>query len=421
MRKTVCELFAGVGGFRIGLNHIDSFDAETGKAIDKGNWDFVWANQWEPATKIQHAFDCYQKRFGYSDSHSNEDITAVDKSSIPDHTLLVGGFPCQDYSVARTLSGEMGIQGKKGVLFWDIADILKAKNPPFVLLENVDRLLKAPAKQRGRDFGIMLRTFYDNGYDLEWRVINAAEYGFAQKRRRTFIFAWKRDTRYGKAMGELPESDVLLHDGMFAHAFPGEPSIKTKNHNLLVYEDTVEMTEKFSAEFLNSGVMLRGSVTTGTAVPVDTYKPIPLRETREDTTGLDEYFLTESQLEKFKYLKGSKRIPRKRPNGEIYYYSEGGMSFPDDLDQPGRTMLTSESTINRSTHVIEDKETGKIRFITPIEAERLQGFPDNWTDTGMPKSKRYFMMGNALVTGVIGKMEPYLAKIINREPEDTND
>ncbi|WP_289499820.1 DNA (cytosine-5-)-methyltransferase, partial [Faecalibaculum rodentium] len=143
MRKTVCELFAGVGGFRIGLNHIDSFDAETGKAIDKGNWDFVWANQWEPATKIQHAFDCYQKRFGYSDSHSNEDITAVDKSSIPDHTLLVGGFPCQDYSVARTLSGEMGIQGKKGVLFWDIADILKAKNPPFVLLENVDRLLKA--------------------------------------------------------------------------------------------------------------------------------------------------------------------------------------------------------------------------------------------------------------------------------------
>ena len=223
MRKTVCELFAGVGGFRIGLNHIDSFDAETGKAIDKGNWDFVWANQWEPATKIQHAFDCYQKRFGYSDSHSNEDITAVDKSSIPDHTLLVGGFPCQDYSVARTLSGEMGIQGKKGVLFWDIADILKAKNPPFVLLENVDRLLKAPAKQRGRDFGIMLRTFYDNGYDLEWRVINAAEYGFAQKRRRTFIFAWKRDTRYGKAMGELPESDVLLHDGMFAHAFPVEP------------------------------------------------------------------------------------------------------------------------------------------------------------------------------------------------------
>ena len=174
MEKTVVELFAGVGGFRVGLNHITGFD-ENGRAIENGEWNFVWANQWEPSTKVQHAFDCYCKRFG-NENHSNVDISLVNKSDIPNHTLLVGGFPCQDYSVARTLSGEKGIEGKKGVLFWEIAKILEVKQPPFVLLENVDRLLKSPSTKRGRDFGIMLRTFHDYGYNVEWRVINAADY-----------------------------------------------------------------------------------------------------------------------------------------------------------------------------------------------------------------------------------------------------
>ena len=195
MKKTVIELFAGVGGFRVGLNNIKGFN-EQGKAIENRDWDFVWANQWEPSTKIQHAYDCYTTRFG--DECSNEDISKVDAKTIPDHSLLCGGFPCQDYSVARSLSNEKGIEGKKGVLFWDIARILKEKNTPFFLLENVDRLLKSPSKQRGRDFGIMLRTLSDLGYNVEWRVINAADYGAAQRRRRIFLFGWKRTLKYNK-------------------------------------------------------------------------------------------------------------------------------------------------------------------------------------------------------------------------------
>lgn len=194
MEKTAIELFAGVGGFRVGLNHVSSFD-EKGKAVENGNFHFLWANQWEPSTKIQHAYDCYSKRFASSSSeNSNVDISKVNKKDIPDHSLLCGGFPCQDYSVAHSLSKEKGIEGKKGVLWWQIRDILIAKKTPFVFLENVDRLIKSPAKQRGRDFGIMLRCLADLGYAVEWRVINAAEYGLPQRRRRTYIFAYRKNT-----------------------------------------------------------------------------------------------------------------------------------------------------------------------------------------------------------------------------------
>ena len=195
MKKTVIELFAGVGGFRVGLNNITKIGKD-GKAIEKGPWSFVWANQWEPSTKTQHAFDCYNTRFPSTTDNSNVDISKVDKKTIPDHSLLTGGFPCQDYSVAHSLKGEKGIEGKKGVLWWDINSILKEKRPPFVLLENVDRLLKAPAKQRGQAFGIILRCFADLGYGVQWRVLNAADYGHPQKRRRIFIFAFHKSTKY---------------------------------------------------------------------------------------------------------------------------------------------------------------------------------------------------------------------------------
>lgn len=201
IEKTVCELFAGVGGFRVGLEKADS------------NWKTVWANQWEPSRKAQHAFDCYVAHFGKKENYINKDIASIDKSTIPNHNLLVGGFPCQDYSVART--GAEGMEGKKGVLWWQIRDVLKEKKPKFVLLENVDRLLKSPANQRGRDFGVILACFNDLGYTVEWRVINAAEYGFAQRRRRTFIFACRNDTNYYKSIKNEKLEDIINKNRIF--------------------------------------------------------------------------------------------------------------------------------------------------------------------------------------------------------------
>lgn len=418
MKLDVVELFAGVGGFRVGLNHIKGFDKNTGRAIEDGDWNFVWANQWEPSTKIQPAFECYVTRFG-EENHSNVDINKVNKKEIPNHTLLVGGFPCQDYSVARTLSNEMGIQGKKGVLWWDIVDVLYVKRPPFILLENVDRLLKSPASKRGRDFAVMLKTLDDLGYIVQWRMINAGEYGMPQRRRRVFIFAVLKDTQYAQNIIKLKDKeDYLINDGFFNDVFPiKKEDIKIENKSIKEYADVFDISDYYKkGKFLTAGLFIDGEITNFDVVE-ESEKIFPLKKVVEIATEIQgkelySYVIEGEVLEKWKYLKGSKRIPRIRPDGTEYFYTEGQMLFPDSLDLPARTMLTSESSVNRSSHIIYDEYMDKYRKITEVEAELLQMFPPNWTNTGMTSKQRYFMMGNALVTGVISRLEPKLCKII---------
>ncbi len=412
MEKTVVELFAGVGGFRCGLNKVNLIND---KVNENGNWKFVWANQWEPATKSQEAYECYAKRFGYDDI-SNVDIFKVDKKKIPNHTLLVGGFPCQDYSVARTLSGSKGLEGKKGVLWWAIVDTIKAKKPPFLFLENVDRLLLSPANQRGRDFGMILRSLYDNGYAVEWRVINAGEYGEPQKRRRTYIIAYHKSTKYYDKMKKINMKDIIVKDGIFSKQFPVKEELNSNIANVskTMYKDLVDVSDNFKTQFYNAGVMCEGKIYTA-KMESDCTDIFPLKKIRETKKVADKYFLSDDKIEKFRYLKGSKKIPRIKPNGDTYMYSEGTMAFPDNLDAPARTMLTSESGLSRMTHVIEDYKTRKLRLLTPLECERINGFPDNWTNTGMTDKKRYFMMGNALVVGIVAKIGNELEKIIENE------
>lgn len=416
----VCELFAGVGGFRLGLE----------KSSD--DYKFVWANQWEPGKKTQHAYDCYVSHFG-TENHINSDISEIDKQEIPDHDLLVGGFPCQDYSVART--GAKGIQGVKGVLWWQIRDILKAKQPRFVLLENVDRLLKSPSKQRGRDFGVMLACFNDLGYSVEWRVINAAEYGFGQRRRRVFIFAFRNDTVYASKINNENLREWIHKDGFFVEQFPiysshlsednGQMSFVLENKKVdceelkMEYEDIVDISDNFKMEFKNSGIMNNGSIYTEQTTPLYDGEFTLLKDLLE--TDVDEKFYLdgdEEKLEKWKYLKGAKKIERTSKTGHKYTFSEGPLAFPDPIDRPARTMLTSESSVNRSSHVVEDPQTGRLRLITPVEAERINGFDDNWTNSGMPHKFRYFCMGNALVVGLVTKMGHEILDIYNDEEEN---
>ena len=412
MELTVAELFAGVGGFRVGLNKIVEID-NNGRAIENNVWNFVWANQFEPSSKAQHAFDCYTQRFG-NDNSSNEDINKVIKSDIPNHSLLVGGFPCQDYSVARSLSKEKGIEGKKGVLFWDIKEVLLAKNTPFILLENVDRLLKSPAAKRGRDFAIMLKTFYELGYDVQWRVINAADYGMPQKRKRVFIFAYKRNSKFAQKQRQ----NIKLSENIFNIKFGVTLKGETKVVDITKYVDTLEISNNFSAgKFLDCGIMVDGIVNHSDITP-NIEEPYTLaqilKQSRNQSLDLTKYIVKEETLKKWKYLKGAKRIERTSKNGHSYVYSEGAMSFPENLNEPARTMLTSEGTINRSSHIIYDEDIKQYRILTPIECELIQMFPVNWTNT-MADKKRYFMMGNALVTGIISRIEPLLRNIISME------
>lgn len=399
----VIELFAGVGGFRLGLEATNGFEV-------------VWGNQWEPSKKAQDAFDCYVRQFKDKGIHSNEDIATVDEKTLAnmDVELLVGGFPCQDYSVARSLSGEKGIQGIKGVLFWEIVRLLTEIRPKYILLENVDRLIKSPSNQRGRDFSIMLASLRDLNYSVEWRVINAAEYGQAQRRRRIFIFAVRNDTAYIKERMISDDSDLLHKDGFFAGAFPvsEEKSLKHKAHSFILAKDIIEVSDQFSTKYLNAGIMRDSVVYTEELIPIEE-NPIVLGDILESNVD-EKYYLSDNAIEKFEYLKGPKKIERTSSTGHKYTFSEGGMAFPEPLDKPGRTMLTSEGTVNRSSHVIEDPETKRLRILTPVECERLNGFPSNWTE-GMSERMRYFCMGNALVVGLIERMGNRILEIENEE------
>lgn len=414
MDLKVVELFAGVGGFRVGLNHISEIDVN-GRAIENGDWEFVWVNQFEPSTKIQHAYDCYVKRFG-GENNSNIDIQNVKKYTIPNHTLLVGGFPCQDYSVARSLSNEKGIEGKKGVLFWEIKKVLEVKETPFVLLENVDRLLKSPAIKRGRDFAIMLKTFNDLNYDVQWRVINAGDYSMPQKRRRVFIFAYKKYTKFAKTIKN--KKIDLFSDNIFNSEFKIGELLEKKEINLNAYENVLHISNDFSdGKFLESGIMVDGRVLCanflGKIEEKYSLREV-LKKAQKVNGNLEKYIIKGEKLEKFKYLKSSKKIQRISKKGFAYTYSEGAMAFPDKFDEPARTMLTSEGTVNRSSHIIYDQGLNNYRILTPIECELIQMFPINWTNT-MTDKRRYFMMGNALVTGIISRMENKLKNIIVNE------
>ncbi|WP_099328546.1 DNA (cytosine-5-)-methyltransferase [Clostridium paraputrificum] len=402
MNKTVCELFAGVGGFHLGLS----------KA---GEWQVIWANQWEPNKSRQYAYECYTSHFPETTT-LNIDIAKVNDDEenypIPNHTLLVGGFPCQDYSVASTLA--KGIQGKKGVLWWEIQKIIKRKRPPFILLENVDRLLKSPAKQRGRDFGIMLTCLKELGYNVEWRVINAADYGFSQRRRRVFIFAYSKTTKLynnvTKKISDFGIDDYLINEGFFNKEFKIEEIVKKTN--CLLEKDILEISDNFSFDFYEAGILNNNEVVSFKIKPKVT-QATKLRDILEE--NVDEHFYIGNDLEKWNYMKGAKAEPRKSSTGHEYVYREGAVAFPDSLDLPARTMLTSESSRNRSTHVIEDPITKRLRVLTPIECERLNGFDDDWTNTGMTEKFRYFCMGNALVVGLIEIMGKKISEIVDNE------
>ncbi|HEM6398641.1 TPA: DNA (cytosine-5-)-methyltransferase [Streptococcus suis] len=415
----ILELFAGVGGFRIGLEN-----------ADKDYFQTKWANQWEPSRKSQDAFEVYDLHFPDSEN-INISISEIsdDKFAEMNPEMIVGGFPCQDYSVARSKKNEQGIEGKKGVLFWEIIRATRITKPKYLILENVDRLLKAPSKQRGRDFAIMLTAFNNLGYSVEWRVINAAEYGRSQRRRRVFFFVYRNDTTFAKRLDEQFENtetvfnenrynEYLFHSGLFATQFPIKPApVKNRQVYYELAEDIVEVSDNFTGTVWNTGVMRHGKY-----YSVDTqcdYKgqPITLGEILQDEKDVPEkYFLTDpAKLEKFQYLRGPKKIERTSADGHSYMYSEGGMSPYDDLNLPGRTMLTSEGTVNRSTHLLY--VNGKYRLLTPVEAERLQDFPDDWTKqkkvadgsiVEVSDKMRMFFMGNALVTEIVRKIGEYI-------------
>lgn len=412
----IAELFAGVGGFRLGLEGYNDPRYPEFSLPSSGPFQTVWANQWEPpgTERKQFAWRCYEERFG-TGSCINRDIEQVlddleeGKIEIPDFDMLVGGFPCQDYSVARPKNQASGIEGKKGVLWWSIYRLLHLRKPRYLLLENVDRLLKSPGNQRGRDFAIMLSCLAEEGYSVEWRVINAADYGMPQKRRRVYIF--------GELTGEtwdLP--DRVMDSGLFAKAFPVLPTAGNCN-SFSVDKDPYEVSKAFGkgltvSPFMNAGAMQNGAVFTAkTVASYDGHRATLGDLLVPDTEVSAEFFIDDDKIPAWEAGRAAKRIDRVSKSGHPYVYTEGSMPWPDPTDRPARTILTSEGGkgASRMKHAVRG-DSGRIRRLVPDELDQIQMFPKGWTDTGMTDGHRAFCMGNALVVGIPHRLGQELAK-----------
>ena len=403
----VVELFAGVGGFRIGLE--GASDA----------YETIWNNQWEPSTQHQDASLVYQARFGRK-GHSNKDINLVPTADIPDHDLLVGGFPCQDYSVAATLSKSGGIEGKKGVLWWQIYRILSEKGdkrPQYIFFENVDRLLNSPATQRGRDFAIILASLADLGYVVEWRIINAADYGMPQRIRRTYILGYQKDSVVAKQIEQM--ADWVEFDGVMAKAFEFTPKKGTVsdfeiNGSIKEVSDSFNKGKKVSP-FGNAGMMVNRHVYSVDAEAIyDGPRQTLGGNLVDEKLVPEDFFISQEDLPKWEYEKGAKKIERVSKEGYKYMFSEGGMAFPDSLDQPSRTIITGEggASPSRFKHVVKTK-SGRYRRLLPIELERMNMFPDNHTlHPEVSDGRRAFLMGNALVCGIVEQIGKSLYQFI---------
>ena len=393
----VVELFAGVGGFRVGLERASS------------KFVTVWSNQWEPSTKRQDASIIYCQDFK-TGVHSNDDIATVPTDEIPTCDLLCGGFPCQDYSVATTLRRSGGIEGKKGVLWWQIYRILEEKGdarPNYLMLENVDRLLGSPAKQRGRDFAIILASLADLGYVVEWRIVNAADYGMPQRRRRTYICAYRKGCKVAEdIMAHEDKMQWILGDGVMATAFPCVKKAHAESRFEIAGE-VKEVSDNFNkgkkqTPFGNTGIMIDRMVYSLDTQSAYDGPYVTLGDLLIDEKEVpEEYFISEEDLPKWQYQKGAKSLKRiNKDTGFEYNYTEGAMVFPDSLDRASRTIITGEggSSPSRFKHVVQTP-SGRFRRLVPKELERLNMFPDNHTK-GSTDMRRAFLMGNALVTGI---------------------
>ncbi|MCY7417174.1 MAG: DNA (cytosine-5-)-methyltransferase [Chloroflexi bacterium] len=338
---------------------------------------------------------------------------AEDESYIADGCAV---HNCQDYSVAKTLNQARGLRGRKGVLWWQIHRLLEMRRPRFLFLENVDRLLKSPANQRGRDFAIMLATLNDLGYEVEWRVVNAADYGFPQRRRRVYIVGRLTDA-------SASDANEVLYGGIIGRALPVEAGPVFDTVPIFTLDgEPADISESFGARsgatpFRSAGYCSQRVIWTADLPPAYDGPRTTLGDILEDEAAVpDSYRIPAAQLDAW-YLKGAKRLPREhKGTGTPYMYVEGAVPFPDPTDGPSRTILTAEggASPSRFKHVVTTPDG--YRRLTPRELERLNGFPDDWTDTGMPTGRRAFAMGNALVVGIVERIGAEIARELHGEP-----
>lgn len=369
------ELFCGIGGFRYGLEtirwtrlegHRDNADTSS-----RESFQCVWANDID-----KYACQVYRKNFGTGELYEG-DIRTVDAATIPDHDLIVGGFPCQSFSIAGKRGG---FEDTRGALFFEICRIARAKRTKYLFLENVKGLLN---HNQGKTFETIIRTLDELGYDCEWQVLNSKNYGVPQNRERVFIIANIRGERRLQVfpIREDSQPDIVLPT-LTARYYGGQA-----NGGYIGYKQAQDLKFMY-------GIM-------------------------GDKNKM--------------WLEDGKDNSRNFPQGQRVYSPEGisaqltaqGSGWGAktglyEIPETAQALQTDgQSRTGTSWGTNKPQSARSIRRLTPIECERLQGFPDNWTKYGIDKngeevlisdSQRYKMCGNAVTTNVITEIGKRLAQ-----------
>lgn len=374
------DLFAGIGGFRYGLQKVEiesesSSDNESG-ASQHGQRAFhcVWSNEWD-----KYANQIYTKHFGECDSR---DIRIVDTKDIPDHDLLCAGFPCQSFSIAGK---RLGFEDTRGTMFFEIARIIRDKRPRYFLLENVKGLL---SHDEGKTFQTILGVLSDLGYEYQWQVLNSKNFGVPQNRERVFIVGHLRETSRPEVF-PIGESYSISHQTKYAKQAGRSRisstidarygSLRNAGETYLHYIGGIRGKRDM---WLKDNKQNSRNFSQGQRV----YSPDGIASTIAGNAG------------GLGGKTGLYAIPVLTP--DRMEKRQNGRRFKNDGD-PAFTLTSQDK------HGVYDGLN--IRRLTPIECERLQGFPDNWTE-GISDTQRYKCLGNAVTTLVITEIGRKLVK-----------
>lgn len=363
------SLFAGIGGFDLALNRLGH--------------EAVYVNEWD-----KYAAAIYEKNFDHKPD--TRDIRSVQVDEVPDFDLLCGGFPCQTFSIAGRRGG---FSDTRGTLFHEIARLAASKRPTYLLLENVKGLL---SHDNNRTFQTILRTFDELGYDLQWQVLNSKNFGVPQNRERVFIVGCLR--------GSTPPQIFPFREGngFYNQKITGKQETR---------EGICSTIDARYGAIRNSG---------------ETYIVPTIRASdhkKGDNTTLIGTYRTHKDGGGFRELKKgiSPTIPaRAREDGSGQPVIAIPVLAPDRLEKKQNGRRFKEDGDPSFTLTAQDRhgtfDGMKIRRLTPIECERLQGFPDGWTEQGIMKdeqvtisdTQRYKCLGNAVTVNVVYEVAKYL-------------
>lgn len=333
----------------------------------------------------RYAITIYETHF----NHKNYgDIKTIDAAKLPDFDFLCGGFPCQSFSIAGK---RMGFSDTRGTLFFDIARILRAKRPRLFLLENVKGLL---SHENGKTFGVIVATLTELGYDIQWQVLNSKNHGVPQNRERIFIAGHLRGT-------SRPE--VFPYDG--TDGTRAETRETEKGVCEIASTLTARQFSNWGGNFIKVAGMLDGG----------TWSSDKRHESARrvyDTDGIAPTLPTASGGGIMPKI--IQKSPDYRKNGQPRKFEKISPTLRANMGDNHPMILQrargkntggvhaisptlSANSFQDNNHLVEENT---IRRLTPVECERLQGFPDGWTDR-VSDTQRYKTLGNAVTVNVI--------------------